>query len=147
MNPERLRVSSYFFLSLIVFNRDYDFQTFVFLGGCSQIWEIVLRRWKFDIRVKNFILKTKTVVVLKIMFLQIAASVQIDFHLMDSFAHAGQCQNVNCQRQCCSHLMQVATHARSCAVDKRENHLSCYLCRQVLALCAIHLENCQVRIT
>lgn len=64
---------------------------------------------------------------------------------MESFAHVGQCHNLNCQRRCCSLLMQVATHAKSCAVIKAESHYECHLCRQVLALCGIHLESCQVR--
>lgn len=77
-------------------------------------------------------------------FQQAAASVHMDFHLMESFAHAGQCENLKCQRKCCVQLMQVASHAKTCALVKQENSLKCHLCRQVLALCAIHLENCQV---
>lgn len=65
---------------------------------------------------------------------------------MESFAHVGQCENLDCQRKCCVQLMQVATHAKSCAIVKAENRYKCHLCRQVLALCAIHLENCRVRI-
>lgn len=63
---------------------------------------------------------------------------------MESFAHAGQCENLSCQRKCCLQLMQVATHAKSCALVKPGNSYKCHLCRQVLPLCAIHLENCQV---
>lgn len=78
------------------------------------------------------------------MHCQIAATVHMDIHLMESFAHVAQCENLNCQRKCCCHLMQVATHAKSCAIVKAENRYKCHLCRQVLALCAIHLENCRV---
>ncbi|XP_065216759.1 histone lysine acetyltransferase CREBBP-like [Planococcus citri] len=75
--------------------------------------------------------------------LEAAAAAHMDIHLMESFAHAGQCENLSCQRKCCVQLMQVATHAKSCALIRPENSYKCHLCRQVLPLCAIHLENCQ----